>query len=97
MIRHTVMFTLRHEKGSSSEQEFLESALVLAEIPTVKKFERLCQVSPKCDHHFGFSMEFDSRADYETYNQHPSHTQFVNERWIPEVASFQEIDYVAYE
>ena len=97
MIRHTVMFTLRHEAGSQEEQDFLESALVLAQIPTVKKFERLRQVSQKCDHQFGFSMEFDSEEDYETYNQHAFHTQFVNDRWIPEVASFQEIDYVAYE
>ncbi len=96
MIRHTVMFTLHHKTGSQEEQEFLEAALILAQIPTVKKFERLRQVSKKCDHHFGFSMEFDSAADYETYNEHPFHTQFVNERWIPEVASFQEIDYELY-
>lgn len=97
MIRHTVMFTLQHETGSTAEKDFLESALVLARIPTVKKFERLRQVSKKCQHHFGFSMEFDSAADYDTYNLHPFHTQFVNERWIPEVTSFQEIDYVVYE
>lgn len=97
MIRHTVMFTLKHEPGSEAEKAFLNEALTLTEIPTVKKFERLKQCSPKCEHHFGFSMEFDNEADYQTYNDHPNHTKFVNERWIPEVASFQEIDYVAYE
>jgi len=91
------MFTLKHESGSEAEQEFLRSANSLAEIETVKKFERLRQVSKKCDHDFGFSMEFDSQADYETYNSHPKHTSFVNDRWIPEVQSFQEIDYVLYE
>lgn len=96
MIRHTVMFTLKHAARSAEETDFLEAALQLAEIPTVKKFEQLRQVSPKCDHQFGFSMEFDSQSDYETYNEHPIHSQFVNERWIPEVAAFQEIDYIPY-
>ena len=96
MIRHTVMFTLNHKTGSIEEKDFLEAALILAKIPTVKNFERLRQVSNKCDHHFGFSMEFDSDDDYAAYNQHPYHTQFVNERWIPEVAAFQEIDYIPY-
>ena len=96
MIRHTVMFTLKHEPDSDAEREFLEAALTLNEIETVKKFERLRQTSSKCDHRFGFSMEFDNEADYQTYNDHPNHTTFVNSRWIPEVASFQEIDYEAY-
>lgn len=96
MIRHTVMFTLVHEPGSDAEKTFLEEALVLATIPTVKKFERLRQCSKKCEHHFGFSMEFDNETDYQTYSDHPAHTKFVNQHWIPEVASFQEIDYVTY-
>jgi hypothetical protein len=91
------MFTLKHETGSDAEREFMESALILAEIETVKRFERLRQVSMKCDHEFGFSMEFESMVDYETYDDHPIHIRFVNERWIPEVESFQEIDYVVYE
>ena len=90
------MFTLKHEPDSNAEREFLESALALTKIETVRKFERLRQTSKKCDHHFGFSMEFDSPADYEFYNNHAIHSKFVNERWIPEVASFQEIDYEAY-
>jgi hypothetical protein len=97
VIRHTVMFTLKHAPGSELERAFLDSALVLTEIETVRKFERLRQISQKCEHRFGFSMEFDSQADYETYNEHPTHTKFVNEKWIPEVDSFQEVDYVVYE
>ena len=97
MIRHTVMFTLKHEPGSDEEKAFMKEALTLQEIWTVQKFERLKQCSPKCDHQFGFSMEFADEAAYQTYNDHPNHTKFVNERWIPEVASFQEIDYVVYE
>ena len=97
MIRHTVMFTLKHDLGSKAEKEFLDATLVLQKIGTVKKFERLRQTSAKCDHVFGFSMEFDTESDYQAYNDHPEHTKFVSERWIPEVESFQEIDYVPYE
>ncbi len=96
MIRHTVMFTLKHDNDSAAEQKFLKAALALATIATVKKFEQLRQVSKKCEHHFGFSMEFDSQSDYQTYSDHPVHTKFVNECWIPEVESFQEIDYELY-
>ncbi|QQR40624.1 Dabb family protein [Devosia rhizoryzae] len=95
MIRHTVVFSLKHASGSTDEQAFLDAALVLAAIPGVDKFERLRQVSPKADYAFGFSMEFADQAAYEAYNDHPDHVAFVRDRWVPEVARFQEIDYVA--
>lgn len=95
MIRHTVVFTLKHEAGSAEERAFLEAALVLQAIPGVGKFERLRQVSPKADYAFGFSMEFADQAAYDGYNSHPDHVAFVRDRWVPEVDRFQEIDYVA--
>ncbi len=94
MIRHTVVFSLKHPAGSAEESSFLDAAQVLAGIPGVEKFERLRQVSPKADFDFGFSMEFADQAAYQTYNDHPEHVAFVRDRWVPEVASFQEIDYV---
>jgi hypothetical protein len=95
MIRHTVVFSLVHERASAEEAAFLQSALVLAEIPGVDKFERLRQVSPKSNYSFGFSMEFADQAAYSAYNEHPDHVAFVAERWVPEVSAFQEIDYTA--
>jgi hypothetical protein len=95
MIRHTVVFTLKHAAGSSAEKAFLDAALVLKAIPGVEKFERLRQVSPKADFSFGFSMEFADRTAHEGYNVHPDHVAFVRDRWVPEVERFQEIDYVA--
>ncbi|MHA6299179.1 Dabb family protein [Devosia sp. CAU 1758] len=95
MIRHTVVFTLKHTKGSAEECAFLDAALVLEAIPGVERFERLRQVSPKADFAFGFSMEFADQAAYDAYNIHPVHVAFVRDRWVPEVARFQEIDYVA--
>lgn len=95
MIRHTVVFSLRHPAGSEAEARFLADALVLAAIPGVEKFERLKQVSTKNDFAFGFSMEFADQAAYDAYNVHPDHVAFVRDRWIPEVERFLEIDYTS--
>ncbi|KKC34760.1 Dabb family protein [Devosia psychrophila] len=95
MIRHTVVFTLKHAAGSAEEGAFLRDAKVLAAIPGVEKFEQLRQVSPKTDYAFGFSMEFADQAAYSGYNEHSDHVAFVRDRWVPEVAKFMEIDYVA--
>jgi quinol monooxygenase YgiN len=94
MIRHTVVFRLRHERYSAAEKGFLDAAKALADIPGVRKFEQLKQVSPKNDYTFGFSMEFSDQAAYDGYNSHPDHVAFVRDRWVPEVEAFMEIDYV---
>ena len=94
MIRHTVVFSLKHPGGSPAEAAFLAAAKILAEIPGVERFEQLRQVSRKNDYAFGFSMEFKDHAAYSAYNDHPAHVAFVRDRWVPEVAKFMEIDYV---
>ena len=94
MIRHTVVFRLRHERYSAAEKDFLDAAKALADIPGVRKFEQLKQVSPKNDYTFGFSMEFSDQAAYDGYNSHPDVVSFVRDRWVPEVEAFMEIDYV---
>jgi hypothetical protein len=96
MIRHTVVFRLKHAAGSETEKAFLDAAMVLAKIPGVEKFERLNQVSPKNDYRFGFSMEFADQAAYQGYNDHSDHVAFVRDRWAPEVEAFMEIDYTPY-
>ena len=96
MIRHTVVFKLKHASGSAAEADFLAAAQVLATIPSVHQFERLHQVSRKNGFDFGFSMEFDSQQGYEAYNAHPEHVRFVETRWKNEVTDFLEIDYVPY-
>lgn len=67
MIRHTVVFTLKHAAGSLQEKMFLRDARTeLEAIPGVKKFEQLKQVSKKKnDYRFGFSMEFADQAAYD--------------------------------
>ncbi|TJW21180.1 MAG: Dabb family protein, partial [Mesorhizobium sp.] len=64
MIRHTVVFRLKHKDSSAEEAKFLVDAKILAAIPGVEKFEQLRQVSPKNDYRFGFSMEFADHAAY---------------------------------
>jgi Stress responsive A/B Barrel Domain len=94
MIRHTVVFRLKHAKGSNAEADFLKAADILVGIATVQKFEKMRQVSAKNEYDFGFSMEFVDQAAYDFYTTHPDHVSFVKGRWIPEVAAFMEIDYV---
>lgn len=93
MIRHTVIFKLKHAAQSAEEISFLRDANILATITTVEKFEQLRQISSKNSFEFGFSMEFADQAAFDFYNEHPIHTEFVETRWIPEVTDFLEIDY----
>ena len=94
MIRHTVVFALKHPHGSPEEKAFLTDATrILEAIPGVEKFEALRQVSKKNDYRFGFSMEFADRKAYDAYDKHPKHVAFVQDRWNREVETFLEIDY----
>jgi hypothetical protein len=38
-------------------------------------------------------MVFANKQDYNTYNNHPDHIAFVENRWKKEVARFLEIDF----
>ncbi len=95
MIRHTVAFRLKHAPGSDAERGFLAAAGELTKIEGVRKFECLRQTSTKNPFTFGLSMEFADAAAYACYDRHPDHVAFVQGRWLPEVAEFMELDYVA--
>ena len=93
-IRHMVIFDLSHEKGSPQAEKFLnDGGQILSKIPVVRNFQVFNQVSLKNDYTYGFSMEFDNPSDYATYNNHPDHVGFVENRWKKEVARFMEIDF----
>lgn len=96
MIRHTVVFKLKHLKDSPEEKVFLDAIQKLSAIPGVQKFELLRQVSKKNNYDFGLSMEFESAKAYEAYSQHPDHNAFVQTYWVKEVKDFMEIDYEPY-
>jgi hypothetical protein len=92
-IRHTVVFTLAHPEGSPAEADFLATAAALSAIPGVEAFQILREASPKNAYRFGISMEFAGPDAYAAYNEHPDHVHFVNDRWLPEVSDFLEVDY----
>lgn len=93
MIRHTVVFKLKHLKNSKEEADFLEAASKLSQISGVKNFECLRQISKKNDFDFGLSMEFDNQQTYDEYANHAEHVSFVQNVWLKEVENFMEIDY----
>ena len=92
-IRHTVVFKLKHPKGSPEEKDFFKALMKLAAIPGVEKLECMKQISKKNKFEFGVSMEFASQHAYDQYNTHPDHVAFVQNRWIKEVDDFLEIDF----
>jgi hypothetical protein len=97
MIRHTVVFRLRHPPGSPAEAGFLRTAREqLTPIPGVGRFEVLRQVGAQSEFRFSLSMEFADARAYAGYNEHPSHTAFVRDRWVAEVEQFLELDFEPY-
>lgn len=97
MIIHSVVFTPKHEPGSAEEKNFLDAAISLKAIESVRNFKAFRQVSKKNNFRFGLSMEFETEEGYQAYNEDPRHVDFVQNRWIPEVVDFMEIDYLPYE
>lgn len=93
MVRHTVVFTLKHQKNSMEEVNFFKAAKELATIEGVDKFECLRQTNKKNQFDYGLSMEFETLEMYDNYTNHPMHTRFVQDVWIPGVEDFLEIDY----
>ena len=85
-IQHMVIFNLPYAEGSVEAGKFLEDGTrILTAIPVVKNFQAFQQVSEKNDFQYGFSMVFANQEDYNTYNMHPDHVAFVQERWMKEL------------
>ncbi len=92
-IEHTVTFRLQHAPKSPEETDFLNAAAKLAEIPGVQDYQIRRQTSPKNSHTFGISMWFSTAQEFVDYSEHPAHVEFVQNRWLKEVADFQEADF----
>ncbi len=96
-IQHMVIFDLKHEKGSAQAGKFLKDGReILSKIPVVQNFQVFNQVSVKNDYTYGFSMVFAGQSEYTTYNDHPEHVAFVENRWKKEVSRFLEIDFKSF-
>jgi Stress responsive A/B Barrel Domain len=92
VIQHTVAFRLN---DGVAPDRFLDQARQLERIPGVVDFEVLRQVGVKNDFTHALSMHFASAKEYDGYNVHPEHVEFVNEVWLPGVSDFIELDYEA--
>lgn len=93
-IQHMVIFNLTYPKDAPESKKFIhDGTRILTGIPVVKNFQAFNQVSEKNKFGFGFSMVFTNSADYETYNKHPEHVAFVQNRWMKEVSDYLEIDF----
>ena len=96
-VQHMVIFDLSHQKGSIEAEKFLsDGRQILSKIPVVQNFQVFNQVSLKNDYSYGFSMVFKDQPAYTTYNTHPEHVAFVENRWKKEVTRFLEIDFKAH-
>lgn len=92
MIQHTVAFRL---DASVDADVFWGRVSELSGIAGVEQFQVLRQIGTKNDFTHALSMYFESQADYDAYSEHPNHVAFVEEAWLPSVAEFIELDYVA--
>ncbi len=89
------VFSLKYSPTAEETKAFLKDGeRILTGIPGVEHFEVLRQISMKTDFDFGFSMELNCQEAYNSYNEHPSHQAFVEERWKTEVEKFQELDFI---
>jgi len=95
MITHSVVFNLKHENNSAEEASFLSKARALALLPTVQNFKIYKQTSQGNPYTLALFMEFASQEDYDAYNNHPQHVEFVETIWLVEVKDFMELDYEA--
>lgn len=93
MIYHSVFLQFKPDLQQEQRDLFFSEAKKLAQIPGVKNLTCLQEISPKNSFEFGLIMQFETDKIYQAYTNHPDHIRFVENIWIPSVASFQEIDY----
>lgn len=65
-------------------------------IPGVLNFKIFRQVSQKNDFDYCLSMEFETDKQYNNFNNHPEHINFVETFWLNFVEKFLELDYEDY-
>jgi hypothetical protein len=95
MIRHTVVFTLKHAAGSAEEGALPARCQGAGRHSGRRKVRAIAPGQPQERLRLRLLDGIRRQAAYSGYNDHPDHVAFVRDRWIPEVARFLEIDYVA--
>ena len=98
MIRHTVVFRLRHPEGSPAEADFLRTAR--AQLAGHLRGRALRGAAPDrhAEHLPPLALDGVRRRRGLRRLQRPSEPHaFVQGRWIPEVEEFLELDFEPYE
>jgi len=96
-IQHTVQFNLKWDSTAPETEKFLKDGKrILSALPMVRNFESLRQIGVKNNYKYYFTMVFENKEAYESYNNHPDHVRFVKERWETEVTDFLEADFVMF-
>lgn len=93
MITHTVVFRMKHAKGSEAEASFIKAAQALAKITGVQELSVMKQTFAKSPYSHLLTMKFANQAAYDGYMDHPDHVSFTRDRWDKEVAAFMILDY----
>jgi Stress responsive A/B Barrel Domain len=91
-MQHSVIFSMNENIDALRTKEFIIEAKKLSTISGVLNFKAWKQVSKKNNFQYGLSMEFKSEEDFQIYNNHPIHKDFIDQQWIPCVSDFLEID-----
>lgn len=94
MIEHTVTFSLKERLSRETISHFFAEVQKLSTIPGVREMQIHRQISEKNPHQYRISMKFSSQEDYDCYNGHKIHKDFVEKYWLTKVADFQEADFV---
>ena len=96
-ITHTVVLRLSHAAGSAAEADFLAAAQSsLSTLPGVLDFTVSRQVSNNPEMAHQISLRVEDQQRYDAFKVDPIHRSFVAERFLPEVAAYQEYDFVAF-
>lgn len=80
MIRHICMFKYEEENKENNIKETFVKAEMLREIPQIRKFKIVRNVSGTPDSNYEVSLifDFDTIEELETYQADPRHVEFGN-------------------
>jgi hypothetical protein len=93
-IRHMVVFNTKYGKDDPRTREFIEATVrALGGIPYAREFSQVRQYSAMCPYDYGFVFDFETQEDYDAYNAHPDHQNYLKEQWAVHVKDFMEVDF----
>jgi hypothetical protein len=95
VFRHSVLFRFSPETTDDQIEAMANGLLGLpAAIPEIRAYDIGRNVGEaNTNWHFAIVADFDSRADWQTYNDHPVHRQVIQDIIQPLVADRAAVQY----